>query len=121
LSSNPTGDHDPLFDEYLDADQGFQYARFRLKRAPDLDVFSSTDIEVLEAVLTEYGAKSSWTLRDLTHLDECVKIADKERLARGVGSVRIPFELFFSGTESKLLPLVEADQDNRDFAESLSW
>jgi len=72
-------------------------------------------------VLTTYGATSAWKLRDLTHLDECVKRADEERLARGVGSVRIPFELFFLGTDSKLLPLVEADQENRDFADSLSW
>jgi len=121
LSSSPTGDHDPLFDEYFGVDRTHQHARFTLKKEPDLDVFSATDVEVLESVLEAYGDKSAWKLRELTHLDECVKLADQERLTRGVGSVRIPFELFFSGTESKLLQLVEADQDNRDFAESLSW
>ena len=84
-------------------------------------MFSSSDLEVLGDIVATYGATSAWKLRDLTHLDECVKRADEERLARGVGSVRIPFELFFLGTDSKLLPLVEADQENRDFAESLSW
>jgi len=121
LSSSPTGDHDALFDEYLGVDRAHQYPRFILKKEPDLDVFSATDIEVLGEVLATYGSKSAWALRDLTHLDECVKRADEERLARGVGSVRIPFELFFLGTDSKLLLLVEADQENRDFAESLSW
>lgn len=121
LSSNPTGDHDPLFDEFLSVDTTCQYPRFTPKREPDLDVFSASDVEVLEEVLETYGSKSAWSLRDLTHHDECVKRADAERLSRSVGSVRIPFELFFIGTESKLLPLVEADQENRDFAESLSW
>jgi uncharacterized phage-associated protein len=121
LSPNPTGDHDALFDEYLDVDRAHSYPRFISKKEPDLDVFSPTDIEVLEDVLATYGGKSAWTLRELTHLDECVKRADEERISRGVGSVRIPFELFFLGTDSKLLPLVEADQENRDFAESLSW
>lgn len=121
LSPNPTGDHDALFDEYLDVDRAHPYPRFTTRKEPDLDVFSPTDIEVLDDVLTTYGSKSAWTLRDLTHRDECVKRADEERLARGVGSVRIPFELFFLGTDSKLLPLVEDDQDSRDFAESLSW
>jgi uncharacterized phage-associated protein len=121
LSPNPTGDHDALFDEYLGVDRAYPYPRFTTKKEPDLDVFSPTDIEVLDEVRTTYGSKSAWTLRALTHLDECVKRADEERLARGVGSVRIPFELFFLGTDSKLLPLVEDDQENRDFAESLSW
>jgi len=121
LSPNPTGDHDALFDEYLGVDRAHAYPRFITKKEPDLDVFSPTDIEVLGEVLATYGQKSAWTLRELTHLDECVKRADAERLARGVGSVRIPFELFFLGTDSKLLPLVEDDQENRDFAESLSW
>jgi uncharacterized phage-associated protein len=121
LSTSPTGDHDPLFDEYLGVDRTVQYARFTSKKAPDLDVFSPTDIEVLNDVVQVCGNESAWKLRELTHLDDCVKLADQERIARGLGSVRIPFELFFSGTESKLLRLVEADQDNRDFAESLNW
>jgi uncharacterized phage-associated protein len=120
LSPNPTGDHDVLFDEYLGVDRSHQYPRFTAKKEPDVDVFSTSDLEVLGEVLTTYGATSAWKLRDLTHLDECVKRADEERLARGVGSVRIPFELFFLGTDSKLLPLVEADQENRDFADSVA-
>lgn len=121
LSPHPTGDHDALFDEYLAVDRTNQHARFTLRKEPDLDVFSISDLEVLTNVLDTYGSKSAWSLRDLTHLDECVRRADEERLTRNIGSVRIPFELFFSGTESKLLPLVESDQENRDFAESLSW
>jgi uncharacterized phage-associated protein len=121
LSPSPTGDHDPLFDEYFDVDRRHSHPRLTLKKAPDMDVFSASDIEVMEAVRETYGDQSAWVLRNLTHNDECVKITDRERLARGIGSIRIPFELFFVGSDSKLLPLVEADQDNRDFAESLNW
>ena len=121
LSPNPTGDHDALFDEYFAVSRSTEYPRLVAKKEPDLDVFSASDIEVLESVLKMYGKQTSWKLRDLTHMDECVKLADKERLARGVGSVRIPFEVFFKGSDSKLLPLVESDQENRDFAESLNW
>jgi len=121
LAANPTGDHDALFDEYFTVDRQAKYPRLIAQKAPDLDVFSASDIEVLEEVLTTYGKKTGWALRDLTHLDECVKLADKERTERHVGSVRIPFEVFFRGSDSKLLPLVEEDQENRDFAESLDW
>jgi uncharacterized phage-associated protein len=121
LALTPTGDHDRLFDELFDVDTTSRYPRLVSKKTPDMDVFSESDIEVLEHVLQAYGHMSAWMLRDLTHEDECVKLADVERLARGLGSVRIPFELFFAGTDSKLLPLVESDQENRDFAESLHW
>lgn len=123
LSAQPTGDHDASFDEVFDVDHASQYPRFAMKpgKAPDLDVFSASDIEVLEDVLVRYGSKGAWTLRDLTHNDECVKIADQQRTTRNIGSIRIPFELFFTGTDSKLLPQVEADQETRDFAESLTW
>lgn len=121
VSANPTGDHDALFDEYFTIDRAPAYPRLVPRKDPDMDVFSATDVEVLTNVVEKYGDKSAWTLRNLTHDDECVRIADRERAARGVGSVRIPFEWFFAGTDSKLLPLVEADQDDRDFAESLNW
>jgi len=121
LSPNPTGDHDPLFDEHFSVDRTTKYPRLVAKKGPDLDVFSASDLEVLNHVLKEYGQQSSWKLRDLTHMDECVRLADEERLSRHTGSVRIPFEVFFKGSDSKLLPLIEDDQENRDFAESLNW
>jgi len=121
VAEHPTGDHDALFDEYFSVDRGPKHPRLIAKKEPDLDVFSSSDIEVLEEVAREYGGKSAWTLRNLAHLDECVKAADDERLKKGIGSVPIPFQAFFKGADSKLLPLVEADQENRDFAESLNW
>lgn len=121
VSPNPTGDHDVLFDEYFTVNRTTKYPRLVHKKDPDLEVFSASDCEVLEDVLKKYGGLTSWKLRDLTHLDECVKLADAERLARHTGSVRIPFEVFFKGSDSKLLPLIEEDQENRDFAESLVW
>ena len=68
LSPNPTGDHDALFDEYLGVDRTKQYARFTSPKEPDLDVFSTSDLEVLNSVLDTYGSKSAWSLRELTHL-----------------------------------------------------
>jgi len=121
LSPSPTGDHDALFDEYFTVNRTAQYPRLVSKKDPDLDVFSASDIEVLDGVLKTYGKKTSWQLRELTHMDECVRLADHERLARHTGSVRIPFEVFFRGSDSKLLSLIEEDQENRDFAESLNW
>lgn len=40
-------------------------------REPDLDFFSETDIECLEASLIEYGEKSFSELRRLTHNEKC--------------------------------------------------
>ena len=121
VAAAPTGDHDQLFDEYFDVDRSPKYPQLVAKKGPDMDVFSASDVEVLEDVAQKYGPKTSWELRNLSHEAECVKIADEERKARGTGSVRIPFEAFFKGTDSKLLPVLEKDQEDREFSESLNW
>lgn len=120
LSKTPKGKHDPRFDEYFRVQRRQQYAEFVATKSPDLDVFSDSDLEVLADVAERYGGKTAWELRDLAHQDPGVKIADALRLKTGRGSVHMPFQHFFEGTDSTLLPLVEEDQDNRDFAESLT-
>lgn len=121
LALNPSGDHDALFDEYFDVDRTVKYPQLVAKREPDLEALSASDVEVLEDVANTYGGKTAWQLRDLTHRDECVAMADEELRKRSSGSVPIPFQAFFLGSDSKLLPLVETDQENRDFSESLTW
>jgi uncharacterized phage-associated protein len=121
LAEHPTGDHDPRFDEYFSVDRRNKYPQFIATKAPDLDVFSVTDIEVLQEVADRFGKKTGWQLRDLSHEDACVKAADEERLKSGRGSVPIPFQAFFDAAHESMLAVIEADQENRDFADSLSW
>jgi len=114
------GAHPSPFDGYLRvAKTGWRYPHFELAKDPDLGVFSDSDIEVLEDVATRHGDKTAWKLRELAHEDEGVRAADEVRVRTGRGSVHMPFQAFFDGTDSRLLSLVEEDQDNRDFADSL--
>lgn len=114
------GAHDPVFDEYLRVGRtGRAYPHFELVKEPDLDVFSDSDLEVVEDVTKRLGGKTAWQLRELAHQDEGVRVADEVRVKTGRGSVHMPFQAFFDGTDSRLLPLVEEDQDKRDFADSL--
>jgi uncharacterized phage-associated protein len=120
LASSPQGRHDAAFDEYLTVERTRKYSHFILAKEPDLEVFSDSDLEILDAIVAKYGDKTAWQLREIAHEDEGVKIADEQRLKTGRGSVYMPFQDFFCGTDSTLLPLVEEDQDNREFAEALT-
>lgn len=121
LSKNPSGAHDAAFDEYLRVVRPVwrRYPHFELAKQPDLGVFSDSDLEILEDVTKRLGGKTAWQLREIAHHDEGVRAADELRLRTGRGSVHMPFQAFFDGTDSRLLPLVEEDQDNREFAASL--
>jgi hypothetical protein len=46
-----------------------KYPVFRARSAPDLDVFSDSDVEALQYSLDGYGAKSAWTLSEESHSD----------------------------------------------------
>jgi uncharacterized phage-associated protein len=122
FKKKPEGKHDELFDKYLRVVRPVWrlYPHFELAQEPDLEVFSDSDLEVLEGVAKELGGKTAWQLRDLAHKHEGVKQADALRLKTGRGSVHMPVQAFFEGSDSDLLPLVEEDQENRDFAESLA-
>lgn len=121
FSPNPSGDSEHM-DEYLGVDRNKRYPSFTPKKAPDLDVLSTSDLEILEEIASEYGAKDAWQLRELSHLDPTVKLADEQRLASSKGSVPIPFNLFFDPVADKAMLSAVADaQGDRDFAESLNW
>lgn len=119
--TNPKGTHDAAFDEYLRVVRPMwrNYPHIELAKEPDFEVFSDSDLEVLADVAKRLGRKTAWQLRELAHKDAGVKAADETRLKTGRGSVHMPFQAFFEGTDSRLLELVEEDQDKRDFVESL--
>ena len=121
LSRNPKGVHDAAFDEYLRVARPVwrRYPHFELAKEPDLGVFSDSDLAILEDVAKRLGGMTAWKLRELAHEDEGVKATDELRLRTGRGSIHMPFQAFFDGADSRLLPLVEEDQDNREFARSL--
>jgi uncharacterized phage-associated protein len=86
------------------------------RRAPDLTVFSRSELKVLEGVVAEHGRKSGRRLVDETHEDPGYKIAWAKR--GSADSAEIPYELFFEGAPPevlKLRKLVEVEQDDRDF------
>jgi uncharacterized phage-associated protein len=108
------------FAQYLTVDISAKYPRFKAKAAPDMDVLSDSDVEVLEEIVSEYGHLSSWALRDLTHKEPEVQESDERLKKTQSKSVPIPFANFFDATrDRKMLASVEATQDDRDFATSL--
>lgn len=93
---------------------------FRAKVEPDLNVFSDSDIEILDYVISNFGHLSAARLRNLTHQELAYKIADRGR-PKG-SSCEIPYQLFFAGqNDAGMLRMVEEDQADRDFEESLLY
>jgi uncharacterized phage-associated protein len=110
-----------LFAEYFDVDRDAQYPRLVAKRDPDLDVFSDAEIEVLTAVAKEYGRRRATDLSKLTHDDPVWAIPAKTR-AHDMSSVEIPYELFFTTADATdLLRLAQAQQEDRDFDNTISY
>jgi uncharacterized phage-associated protein len=110
----------PHLAQYLIVDTSPQYPRFKAKCAPDMDMLSDSDVEVLEEILAEYGHLSAWALRDLTHKEPEVQESDERLKKTQSKSVPIPFARFFDATrDAKILASVEATQGDRDFAASL--
>ena len=62
--------HHPLFDEYLRVARNWRlYSHFELVKEPDLNVFSDSDLEVLDDVAERLGPRTAWQLRELAHED----------------------------------------------------
>jgi uncharacterized phage-associated protein len=110
----------PHLAQYLVVDMSSKYPRLKAKCAPDMDMLSDSDVEVLEEILAEYGHLSGWTLRELTHKEPEVRESDERLKNTQSKSVPIPFARFFDATrDEKILASVEATQGDRDFAASL--
>ena len=106
--------------EYFDVQRSAAYPQLICRHEPDLDVFSDSDIEVLKEIAETYGKKTAWQLRDLTHDFPEIEAALAARSAAKRNAIPIPFESFFDPS-APMIELIRQDQDDRDFAESMTW
>ena len=108
---------DSLFAEYLEVDRQPTYPEYRAKKACNLDVFSESELEVLEQVVGKYGSHHPLALARLTHCEPDWQIANRDRAPHG--RANMPYELFFEGQPEevrRVLEWAEADQEDRDFS-----
>ena len=85
-----------------------QYPQFVAKAEPDLSVFSDSDIEMLDAVISEYGRWNFWRLVEFTHsLPAYMKATERDPDSKNPA---IDYEDFFeqnpfvvSGAKEELL------------------
>ncbi len=111
----------PLLFEYLAVDNSGRYPRFVAKRAPNMEVLSASDVEILDETVTKYGRYDAIELRNLAHEEPEIRHAD-EMLARSrSGSVPVSFEEILAAASDNIRAAVMESQENRDFAESLNW
>jgi uncharacterized phage-associated protein len=109
-----------LFQEYLTIDRAREHPAFVARKEPNLDVFSESEIAILDDVARRYGSLTGLQLIDLTHQDPIWRIPDEHRKA--MSSVEIPFELFFEvNGADEMLAFALAQQENRDFDVALSY
>lgn len=97
-----------------------KYSVIRARQEPDLEVFSDSEIEVLNSVVAEFGLRKARDLVDLTHKHAAYKRADAER-SRG-SSVELPYDYFFddapAGSDAARA-VAEEEHADRAFAEAL--
>jgi uncharacterized phage-associated protein len=96
-----------LMRNYLDVKKGFwhKYSFFKAKRKYDPDVFSESEIEVLNHVVKVHGKQSARKLVDLTHDDPTWSIPNQWRISGG--RARIPYDLFFAGASPDAQRMLE--------------
>ncbi|MGZ5443915.1 MAG: Panacea domain-containing protein [Thermoanaerobaculia bacterium] len=123
--------HDPkfppvakdLFDRFVSVEARLfsRYPVFRARIAPDLEVFSDSDIEALDFALREHGKKSSWQLSLESHEEPAWQKAN-ERRQEG-SSVVMDYRWFFEGhpEAAGVLRLVESQQEDREFDASMTY
>lgn len=114
----------PLFFKVLEverSDRGGRHEVFRARTAPDLDVFSESDVEVLEEIAARYGPLSASELRELSHQEPDYVAA--ERLRGRAKRQPMPVETFLMGLpedESReILARLEVEDEDRRFVASL--
>lgn len=103
-----------MFESHLQVDsKKGRYPKFILKREPDLEIFSESEIEALDHTLDKYGSRRGPELIDLTH---------KELTWKLVKNGEIDYRLFVidSPNSSEMLELMELDQENRELVDSLN-
>ncbi|HXI11323.1 MAG TPA: Panacea domain-containing protein [Thermoanaerobaculia bacterium] len=111
-----------LFDEYLTVEKSIfkKYPVFRARKAPDMDVFSDSDVEALDYARKTYGAKSAWKLSEESHDEPSWKVANERRAP--YSSVIMDYRLFFEGhpAAEHMIHFMEAQQEDRDAAQELA-
>ncbi|HVL66343.1 MAG TPA: Panacea domain-containing protein [Vicinamibacterales bacterium] len=98
-----------------------RYPVMRARRAPDLSVFSESEINVLEQTVREFGSKPARDLVNLSHDHRAYKRADVDRLPGS--SVPLPYEFFLDDASPEqaemLADLTAVEQENRETARAL--
>jgi len=88
------------------------------KKELDLNVFSQTDIEALEAVYNEFGDKDQFELADITHsYPEWFK--HRKDLENGKKRVRMNYLDFFSNPKISKSHIFDISKDNLDLARDI--
>lgn len=101
--------------EHFEVDESTEYPTFKPTEEADLEYFSRAELDSIEAVVSELGGLSAVDLMNRSHLDETHK---RTRLNKP-----IDFRLFFESNPDALhdaREIMEAEQDNRDFSDSLA-
>jgi uncharacterized phage-associated protein len=107
--------------QQLEVRKGFRYTYpvIRTRQQPDLDVFSDSEIEALDATLKQFGKEPARSLVDMTHEHAAYRRADAGR-APG-SSIELPYDYFFDDAPASVRDLREVasqDQEDRDFADA---
>lgn len=98
---------------YIKIDRKPRHPILMGKKPADLEIFSESELEILDYVINKYGNKSFNELKRLTH-----KQATWEKSREGE---EIDYRLFFEeNPEAKnILELAELEQENRDLVKKL--
>lgn len=103
-----------LFKQYIKINRRPKYPILSIQKPANLEVFSESELEILDLVIKEYGKKSFNELKILTHKHATwEKSKEKEE---------IDYRLFFKeDPDSKNnLELMELEQEDRDLIDKLS-
>lgn len=103
------------------ARRGLQFhPRITAKAAPDNDVFSESELQVLKQVAQELGTLTVGKLIEISHAHEAWRYADKSRPS---GSrMEMSYEMFFqdNAVDAPVLDAAHAEQEDRDFSDALT-
>jgi uncharacterized phage-associated protein len=108
-----------LFRQYLDVNRPYSnsYPVFKAKQKFDPEVFSDSELEVLDYVAQNYGGRTARQLVDLTHEELTWKIANEFRSPEG--RAPIPYELFFAGAPEDTKTMFELYRSQKN--EAKEW
>jgi uncharacterized phage-associated protein len=118
------GVSDPILDrvrEYLTVKRQWfgRHPELTAKRAPNLELLSESEIEALEDTIQRYGSLPVGELIEAAHREPAWQIPNQDRTEGG--RAEMPYELFFvdaTDEEKRVCEIMEAEQEDRDFADA---